>query len=469
MGERRWGKRVLRPRTGAADRIESNEDPAATRTRGLKLALLTYLGGKGVSTLVQLAALPLAISALGQARFGAYAMLAALLNWISIASVTITPGLTVQIVATHARREQHEEGGAVGSALVFSCLLALLLASAVQLVFHIVGLKGMFGASYGTFGADLWRSIDLLTAFIAMNVVFSVADGAQAGYQKQYIHNVFLAFGNLFTIVAILTLVRRAPSISNMIVAVYCGPLIGRALSLAQVISSRPYLIGGMLRVDLRAVASMVRTGSAFFLTSVSSFCYQSLTVYMVGRQRGPVLATEMSVFITILNALGSTLMMFTQSLWPAVRHATVRGDIGWVNRTYVNTVKYLMIYILGAAAAIAVAGDKIIDLWVRPHVQTESAARVVLGVYFLLVAWEQVNYSFLIGLGSFWFASICYFLGAVTMLLNSTWLVGQFGVSGVLIAMCLGPLLFTAWPYPLKLKQALHSRRRAAARMAGT
>jgi O-antigen/teichoic acid export membrane protein len=435
-----------------------NKDPAATRTRRFKLALLTSFAGKGVSTIVQLAALPLAIAALGQERFGVYAMLVAFLNWISIVSITITPGLTVQLVRANARADHEQERKVFGSALILSAVLASLLCLGTLLAFRAVGIEGMFGDSYSAFTDELQSGVTVLSIFIAMNVVLSVAEAAQAGYQNQYVHNVFLAIGNVFTIVIIALLVRAKPTIANMIVAVYAAPLVARAMSLIQLLSSRRYLIPGITRIDVPSLKLIAHTGSAFILTSMASFCYQSFSVYWVGRRMGPIAAAQMSVLTTILNVLGSLLIMITQPLWPAIQDATVRNDRAWVLRTYLRISKHLMIYVGIAALVIAAAGDHITHLWIRSTTPVSGVSQILLGFYFLLLAWEHLNYSFFIGLGRYWFASISYSAGAVIMLTNSTWLVTAYGLSGMLAAMCSGPFFVTAWIYPMRLRTLLAS-----------
>jgi O-antigen/teichoic acid export membrane protein len=433
-----------------------NADPAAARTRRLKLALLTSLAGKGIATVVQLASLPLAIGALGVERFGVYAMLGAFLSWMSIVSVTITPGLTVQIISANARMDRDAERKILGSALMFSFGLAGLLVGGAQVLFHVVGLQRMFGAGYSGFAGELMTGLTVLSLFIALNVVLSVGEAAQAGYQNQYVHNLFLALGNVVTIILIASLVRARPTIANMITAVYAGPIAGRALSFVQLMWARRYLISGMLRIDLATLKIMSKTGSAFLLASVASFCYQSFSVYWVGRRIGPIAAAQMSVFITVLGVLGSLLLMFTQPLWPAIHDATVRNDRHWVRRSYLRIRRHLMLYVGLAAVTVALDGNRIIRLWIKSAPATGAASQTLLGLYLLLLAWEHLNYSFLIGLGRYWLAALSYFSGALIMLVSCTWLVTVFGVSGMLAAMCAGPLMVTAWIYPLKLRHLL-------------
>ena len=89
--------------------FQKSDDPSSLRTQRLKISLITSLAGKGVSIVVQLIAVPIAISALGIERFGVYAMLTALLNWLNMATVGVLPGLTVQIVTANANMDRKKK------------------------------------------------------------------------------------------------------------------------------------------------------------------------------------------------------------------------------------------------------------------------------------------------------------------------------------------------------------------------
>jgi len=377
----------------------AEQNPAALRTRRFKLALMTSLAGKGVSIIVQLAALPLAIAALGPERFGVYATLAALLNWASIVSVTITPGLTVQLLKASAEKNHEAEGKIFASAFFFALGLATFLLLGTQILFHATGIQGVFGSGLLKFKDELEHGLLILSVFLAANIILSVAEAAQAGYQNQYLQNIFLSLGNVITIAAITLIVRARPTIGNMIVAVYAGPLAARAASMTQLLWCRRYLVPRPGKMSLPILRVIVGTGSAFILTNIAVFCYQSFSVFWVGRQIGAIAAAQMSVCSMILNVSGSVLIMFTQPLWPAIQDATARNDYAWVRRSYARMSKLLMIYVGLTALALAIAGNHAVHLWIKNGIELDTASQFLLGLYFLLVAWEHTNYSFLIGL----------------------------------------------------------------------
>jgi len=197
-------------------------------------------------------------------------------------------------------------------------------------------------------------------------------------------------------------------------------------------------------------------------LITFAAFGYQSFSVYWVGRTVGPTDGGLMALCVMILNVSGSALLMLTQPLWPAVRDAVTRDDLAWVRSAYRRTIGQVMIYVVLASLIIAVSGGYLARHWVKLGADIDMHSQWSLGLYFLLVAWEHLNYSFLIGLGHQWYAALTYTAGASLMLVCALAIVGGMGLSGMLMAMCAGPLLTTAWLYPLRIAKLLRPVRLA-------
>jgi len=438
------------------------QESAAFRTRRFRLALMTGFAGRGASLLVQIVALPLAIAALGPEKFGAYAMLAAILSWVNVASVTITPGVTMQLVDSNARNDRHLQQTIFSSALFFAAALAGLLFIGIQVGAQAVGVEALFGAQLLKFHDELSDGLVALSALMAGNIILGVAEAAQAGYQNQYMHNIFSAGGSLITVVVLVLLVRAEPTVANMVVAVYAPPLAARAMSMIQLLFIRPYLLPRPSFIVGPVLRSVLMTSAAFSLITFAAFGYQSFSVYWVGRTVGPTDGGLMALCVMILNVSGSALLMLTQPLWPAVRDAVTRDDLAWVRSAYRRTIGQVMIYVVLASLIIAVSGGYLARHWVKLGADIDMHSQWFLGLYFLLVAWEHLNYSFLIGLGHQWYAALTYTAGASLMLVCALAIVGGMGLSGMLMAMCAGPLLTTAWLYPLRIAKLLRPVRLA-------
>ena len=151
------------------------------------------------------------------------------------------------------------------------------------------------------------------------------------------------------------------------------------------------------------ALRKMLTTGSAFLLTLLGTFLYQSFSIYWTGRELGSAAAAQMSVMMMVLNIVGSILITVTQPLWPAIQDAVTRDDRAWVHSAYRRILRTLVPYIALAGLALAIGGEYILGFWLKSGVYIDITMRLLWGVYFFIVAWEHLNYTVLMGLSRFW------------------------------------------------------------------
>lgn len=444
-------------------KLEPSANSTAFRTQRLRIAMLSSLGGKGVSIVSQLVALPLAIAALGIDRFGIYAMLVALLNWMNMAGISITPGLTVQIVRANSAGDRDAEVRVFTTAFVFALLVAVCMFIGLQAFFHAVGITQLFGPAALPYRDEVGFGLQILAVFMSLSVVLSIVEGAQAAYQNQYVNNLLGTLGSILSILAIMFVVSHRPTIPNLIMAIYGAPLAARMLNMLHLFWYRRYLLPRLGQFSLDALRTMLATGSAFLLTLLGTFCYQSFSIYWAGRELGSAGAAQMSVMMLVLTLAGSLLIIVTQPLWPAIQDAASRDDLAWVHRAYRRILRNLIPYIALAALALAVGGEYILGFWLKSGVQIDLTTRVLWGLYFFIVAWEHINYTVLMGLSRFWFASISFSFGALVMLVTSVILVQLIGIDGMFVALCLGPLSLSAWLFPIEIRRLLVLHRKVA------
>ena len=435
---------------------DSSTNSTAFRTQRFRIAMLSSLGGKTVSIALQLVALPIAIAALGIDRFGIYAMLTALLNWMNMAGMAITPGLTVQIVDANSTGARDAESRVFTTAFLFALMVALCMFLGLQVVFQAVGTLQLIGATARPFQEEVGSGLQILAVLMSLSIVLSTVEGAQAGYQNQYVNNLIGTLGSGLSIVAIVVVVRQHPTIPSLILAIYGAPLAARVLNMLHLFWHRSYLLPWRGHFSIDTLRTMFATGSAFLLTLLGSFFYQSFSIYWTGHELGAAAAAQMSVMMLVITLSGSILITVTQPLWPAIQDAVLRNDIAWVENAYRRILHTLVPYIALAALALVLGGQYILDFWLKSGVTINFTTRILWGLYFFVIAWEHVTYTVLIGFSRFWFASIPFSIGAVVMLVVSVILCSTVGINGIFAALCLGPLSLSAWLFPAEIQRLL-------------
>lgn len=434
----------------------SNED---NRNRSLKRSVITSISGKGVSLVTQLVAIPLAVSALGLERFGVYAMLTAIFLWTNTASTVVGSALTLKISAANAANDTRGEARLFASAFFFALFTATLVAAGLYFALHASDLKEIFGLKSAVYLEELRQGAAAMVFLVPANVLFTLAESCHAGYQKQYVNNLLLSVANVFTIAG-LVLVQYAPSVQHMVLAMFLPATVSRVINFVLLLRARPYLLPRFALVDSASLRALLVTGSGFALMQVGSLAYQQFSIFYVGKHVGLSAAAYFSMMMQVISMSGSLLIVFTQPLLPALSDAIARKDFKWVLRAHKLALTRLMPYVALAASAIAVFGSFFASVILRRHVDLDVALRCLWAAFFLIVAWEHVGYIFLAGTGRLWAATWLYLAGALTMVCASLILVPSSGVQGAFVAMCLGPLLFTAATYPSIISRTLAKAR---------
>lgn len=426
------------------------------RTKLLRRAVLTSLSGKGVSVITQLVAIPIAISALGIERFGAYAMLTAIFLWTNTASSVVASALTLQIVSAHAEGDLQRESRLFSTAFFFALGVAGGLAALFQMLLATLDIGQLFALKTKLYTTELHDAAAWMAVLLPANVMFSLSEAAHTGYQRQYINNLLLTAANVFTISGLLLVVQWSPSIQNMVLAMFLPATLSRIVNLALLWRSNPHLLPQWALAQGRTLRGLLVMGSAFALTQVGTFFVQQFPTFYVGRESGLSAAAYLSTMMLVISISGSLLIIFTQPLTPALRDAVDRDDHAWIRRTYTLVIKRLVPYITLAALAIAGFGSTFVSLLTRQTVNFDLPTQCLWAAFFWIVAWEHISYTFVVGMGRLWTGAGLYVLGALLMLACSLLLVPSFGIAGAFAAMCLGPLIATVFIFPRVIRRAL-------------
>jgi len=428
-----------------------------SRSGLMRRAIVTGLSGKGVGVLTQLLAIPLAIGALGIERYGAYAMLTAVLLWANMLPAVVANAFSLKLVSAHAANDRRMEARLFSTTFFFAVVAAALLWLLMHWGLAAVDPRRLFAIESPTLISDLRAATAWMAWLLPLSVVLSLGEAAHNGYQRQYINNLFTIGANLATLAALLWVVRWHPSIEAMVLAMFLPVSIGRFLNLAMLLHGRRYLLPSWAAADFRLLGSLLVMGAAFGLTQAGGFVYQQFPTFYIGREASLTDAAYFATMMTVIAISGNLLIMFTQPLMPALRDAVARHDNVWIRGSHRLILRRVVPYISLASFVIALGGSQLASTLTRHSTSFDVWTLCLWAAFFWIVAWEHIHYSFLVGLGQIWTAASLYVLGASLMLAVSLVAVPAHGIAGAFAAMCLGPLLCTVVAYPIIIQRRLN------------
>jgi O-antigen/teichoic acid export membrane protein len=427
------------------------------RSRRLRLSVATSLGSKIMATALQLVAVPLAVRALGPKMFGLYIMLTSSLSWIMFANVGIGPSLTIGIAESAAQGNRRAESRYFSSAvfLVSGVGLALVAALCLGMVFiYRYNPKNvMDDANFPQMAAG---SLILASVFLAQ-LVLGVAEAAQAGYQEQYVINLYMMFSNISSFISLVIVVWLRPSMLGVILSLYVVPLVFRSANAVRLVgASRPHLLPLRCHVDADFVRSLFVTGAGFTLGQVGAFMLQQLGVILIGWMLDVYAVATYAVMMHLFLLAMSVVTMQAQPLWPALADAIERGELAWVSVTCRRTLRLSIAYAAAIALVVSTCGRGLVRAWYGPAVAPDLALQVSFGVYFVLNVWEYLHYTILLGFREVWVPSCALFAQGVLMILLALALIPRLGPAGASVSLCVATALVDAWLFPLLVRRAM-------------
>jgi O-antigen/teichoic acid export membrane protein len=433
------------------------ESASRLRNRRLKYAIVTSLGSKVSTAIIQIAALPLALAALGQQQFVLYAMLASAVGWLGLVNIGVGPPLTVMMSEAAAAGDHVQQQRLFSSAVLPVALLVLTTGIAVAIALRFISTDWLFGAAYAADRPAIVAGLLILTAVFLVQTLVAVVEAAQLGYQEQYRLNAMAIGGNLAAAIAIVGVATVKPTVVGLIAAISLPPLLFRVANAAHVIWHRPHLQPRAAAVSRDVTKRLVGSGVAFSLaTGFGNFLCHQLPIVLMGKRLPSDEAASFAVTVNALLIAAGMVSMVTVSLWPAISDGMARGDRAWVEQASRRTLRYSIGYGLLVGAVFALFGRLLFRLWFGASIDVGPWLSVPLGLYFFLLMWENAYFAILIGMKEIAVPSFLYIGRSLFAVALMRILVERAGAPAAFIALAASVCLFTLLPFRARVRRVL-------------
>lgn len=426
------------------------------RNRRIRLAVRTSVASKLASFALQVAAIPVALSALGAERFGLYTILVSLLVWIDLGTVGIGPGLTrgISLAWGNGDRDGERKYFASASALLSVIAALFLFATAIFYFMYVWGREGaaielLINKGAIAFKNELMQAAAVIGAFFVLQLFFSIGERARSAYQEDYVTNALSLMSNLISLAAMFAIARYWPTIPGFAVAVFGALAISKLVNTILLLIVRPYLIPTLAHVNRVAVKELMTDGLPFWVVQVASLTLHNLTLVLVGSIAGPTNLAQFAVIFRFTQLAATGVMMYTQPLWPAITHATITNDRAWIIKSYKKYAKITLIYSSVVALSLTLLGPTVLRIWANSEIVFDRQLVTVLGVYFVIWMFNHFNTIVFFGFG--WLREIALFMTieAILAVALGSALTQRFGSIGMAVGLCLAGLAINIWALP--------------------
>lgn len=450
----------LKPFEGTTPEERSNE-----RYRRIALTMLASIGVRGISTLTALITVPLTVNYLGNERYGLWVTISSVIVALGFADLGIGNGLLNAISDANGRDDRESARGYVSSAWFMLSGLAVLAALAFLVLYPILPWARIFNLTSPEVIAEAGPATAVFVACFLFNLPLNLVQRVQMGYQEGLTNSLWLAFGNILGLVALLLAIQARAGLSWLVLAMAGAPVFATLLNnVAMFGMRRRWLLPRLSSITQGTARKIVRVGFLFFVLQVAVAAAYSSDNIVVAQILGPGGVTQYSVPLRLFQIAPQVLSMLLYPLWPAYGEAIARGDVAWVRKTLKRSILIGLAINVPPSLFLVVFGVQTVHLWIGSNAITPPFLLLLgFGIWTIINSFSGPIAMLLNGATIIRFQVICSSIMAVMNLTLSIILTLLIGLPGPIWASIIAVTICILIPSGLFIPKLLARMERAA------
>ena len=435
-----------------------NRSAVSKRTRRFGLAVGSSLFSKGITVVLQIGIMPIAIRKLGIELYGVYALLTSFLVLISLSEIRLGPRLIRTLSLCEATNDRRGQKRLISSAFFFNRWLE-----------PCVGSGDKFG------GADYSRimagqaTIPCVCAahsplcpaglchrchpthrhHISENP--SWISGASPR-QCQWRHWKFIDHDRGAGVLPF------SPTIVSLIIYVYAGQVLAAVGNSIWVLKRRPWLVPELHLVGWQSVKGFVHEGVQISANqSVLPWLQREFCQLVLFRLIGPAVAGQFAICLQMTTLIGGAVNLFTIPLYGAISDAVARREIKWIENNMRRLLAFCGAYCVLLMTVFLCCGQQLMSAWLGSRFPAMTRGELTVFIaYCSVLIFRNIHYVAIISIQYVWPVTAISVLEATFIIALIPLVTGPFGLFGVLSVLAAATLI-SCLSYPVIYRRVLH------------
>lgn len=425
------------------------------RTQTVKKNVLWSFLIKGISIIVSLIMVPLTLGYVSSEVYGIWLTLSSVLHWLSFMDVGFTLGLKNRLAEALAH-EDYERGKSLVSTTYFMMAIIFIpLAVFLILISPHINWCSFFNIN-SKYEADVLLTIQLLSVFLALQMIVNVFVSVVAAYQKVALSSLFNVVGQVCALIVIYLMTKFIPpSLSNLTFAYSLMPIIVVSIFTIVLFHGRFKKTQPSIQsINTHYIKDLWLLGVKFFIIHIQMIVLYQSTNILISNLDGPEAVTQYNIAYKVLNVVILVFTIILGPLWPAFTDAYSKKDYFWMNKTYHRMVQ-LFFLICMVIIVVVLLSPFIFKLWVGDKVSIPFIMTVFIALYTLIHCWDSLQVILINGIGAVKLQTYVTLIGIIFHIPLALFLGKFIGIYGVIISMCIINLIYCSF-FTIQIKKIL-------------
>lgn len=412
------------------------------QSRSLVVGAFTNWAAFAATLLVSFFLAPYLIRALGDARYGVWCIVEAILAYFTLFDLGIAACLVRFVARYYSTGDTGELNKIVSAclALFAAAAICVLVLGGMLVPFIAPGLESKLGGH-----GDVSRFMLLMLANLAVTLPLSIfptiLDGLQRFGSKSAVRLVFLGV----RVGGIIYAMETAPGLWSLAVVYTATNLLEHAVMALRAFRFLPGMRLSWRLVDRATIRAVKGYSVDAFLAMLAGRITVQTGAIVVGGFLTAAAAAHYAVAARLVDMAKNLLRSATTTLTPAVSEREAAGDLDGVRRVLLNGTRWVLYLVLPIHLGLLFFGRPFLARWIGGPQYADWCfpAVAILSATLTIGVAQSVASRILYGMGKLrLFARLALMEAALNLVLCFL-LVGPYGVKGVAVAVAVPNVLF--------------------------
>lgn len=367
---------------------------------------------KPISMLLGLVYTPLALSFLGDEKYGVWAIILNIVSWINYFDIGIGNGLRNKLTEAITLNDEEAAKKYVSTAYVGTTIISMFFCIIITLVWRGLDLCSFFNLTLADENTD--DIIFFSIMFVCINFVLSLSKTSAYAIQQPGLISVVGVLGQALQvglIIAISTFMKR----SLMSVSLVYGTvgLFDSILLFCIVTRKRPYLRPSISSAKKEYFRPLLTLGAGFFALQISSLVLNTTDNLLVSNLYGSADVTPYNTVFKAFNMIVQIHAIIILPMWSAYNEAATRRDISWIKNT-MRRINRISFCFTGVASIGIVLFRPVSRIWLGRDLNYGKGLILLVALYTIAQLFGNNYSSFLCGVGHIKASIIISVIGAL-------------------------------------------------------
>lgn len=416
--------------------------------RALAMFFVTSIAARVIGVACQLLQVPIVVKNLGAEAFGLWMTFVTLAGLVVFADFGLGIGVQnrlAEFFAHDTRRDRAQARAFFGSAFLFLCAIAAILALACYFINARIDHARLFDLKDPAVVAAAPAAALITALSFCAGFPLGLAQRVAYARQRGWACNLAQAGGSLVSLGAVALASFKGWGLLAIVIAGQGALFLAQLALLVGQLYRLRWLAVWRYRLRPALLRQLVGIGACFGAQQVLNTVLFTLPQIFISTQLGASAVTPFNLLQRLYNLFSVVQNAFMLPLWPAYSKAKARREFAWMRatlrRSFFATVGFSVLPLLvGAAFA-----PWIIRVWVGHEVEGLTWSLILLlGIWNALVLLQQPFSFLLAGVSEIRRTTIYSVISALLGVALMYALVRPLGAAGVALGLILGCLPFT-------------------------